>query len=46
MITDVDDTVSATDRAEAFHELLSTLARALDIREMLNKPKRVIEKIA
>jgi Nif-specific regulatory protein len=45
MMTDVEVALSADDLTDAFHELLSTLARALDIREVFRRLSDVSARI-
>jgi transcriptional regulator with GAF, ATPase, and Fis domain len=45
MMTDVDGTLSAEDLADVFHELLSTLARALDVRDVFQRLSAVSARI-
>jgi two-component system response regulator AtoC len=45
MISSVEVVPSATDRADAFHELLSTLARALDVREVFQRLSAAVARI-
>ncbi len=45
MLTDVADALSTADHADTFHELVSTLAGALDVRDIFQRLSRVAGRI-